>query len=88
MTLESKIVLGVCYKIVAKSKFNEVYFINFQTWGVENIEFLVNFVVENSNRLHKTKFGRENELSVFTLVANNIGYVIYPWRKVVCFVLS
>jgi hypothetical protein len=27
-------------------------------------------------------------LSVFTLVANNIGYVIYPWRKVVCFVLS
>jgi hypothetical protein len=45
---------------------------------VENIEFSMNFVVENSNRLNKTKFGRENELSVSTLGANNIGYVIYP----------
>jgi hypothetical protein len=45
---------------------------------VKNIEFSVNCFVENSNRLHKIKFGRENELSVFTLGANNIGYVIYP----------
>jgi hypothetical protein len=45
---------------------------------VENIEFSVNCFVENSNRLHKIKFGNENELSVFTLGANNISYVIYP----------
>ncbi len=86
--METKSVLGVCYKVVAKSKFNEVNFINFQTWGVENIEFSMKCFVENSDRLHKIKFGKENELSVFTLGANNIGYVIYPWRKVVCFVLS
>ncbi len=55
---------------------------------MEDIEFLVNFVVENSNKLQKIGFGKENELSVFTLGANNIGYVIYPQRKVVCFVLS
>jgi hypothetical protein len=45
---------------------------------VEDIEFLVNFVVENSNRLQKIGFGWENELRVITLVANNIGYVNYP----------
>jgi len=45
---------------------------------VEDIEFLLNFVVENSNRLQKVWFGRENELRVFTLGANNIGYVINP----------
>jgi hypothetical protein len=45
---------------------------------VENIEFLMNFVVENSNRLQIIGFGREIELSVSTLGANNIGYVIYP----------
>jgi hypothetical protein len=45
---------------------------------VENIEFSMNFVIENSNRLHKTMFGKENELSVFTLGVNNKGYVIYP----------
>jgi hypothetical protein len=27
-------------------------------------------------------------LSVFTLEANNTSYVIYPWRKLVFFVLS
>jgi hypothetical protein len=27
-------------------------------------------------------------LSVFTLGANKFFYIIYPWRKVVCFVLS
>jgi hypothetical protein len=45
---------------------------------VEDIEFLVNFVVENSNRLQKIGFGRENESRVFTLGANNIGYFYYP----------
>jgi hypothetical protein len=43
-----------------------------------NIELLVKFVVEILNRLQKTRFRRENELSVFALGANNIGYVIYP----------
>ncbi len=50
---------------------------------MEDIEFLVNFVVEYSNWLQKTRFGKEIKLIVFTLGANNIGYVIYPWRKVV-----
>ncbi len=36
----------------------------------------------------KIGFGREKELRVITLGTNNIGYVNYPWRKVVCFVLS
>ncbi len=45
---------------------------------MDDIEFLVNFVVENSNKFQKIGFGKENELSVFTLGANNIGYVIYP----------
>jgi hypothetical protein len=40
---------------------------------MENIEFIVNFVVENSNILQKTRFRRENDLSVFTFGANNIG---------------
>jgi hypothetical protein len=40
---------------------------------MENIEFLVNFVVENSNILEKIGFGRKNELNVFTFRANNIG---------------
>jgi hypothetical protein len=47
----------------------------------------VYFVVENSNRLQKFGLGRENALNVFTLGANNIGYGIYPRRKIVCFVL-
>jgi hypothetical protein len=38
----------------------------------------MNFVVENSNKLEKNRFRRENELSVFTLGANNIYHVIYP----------
>jgi hypothetical protein len=45
---------------------------------VEDIEFLVNFVIENSNRLQKIGSGHENELRVITLGANNIGYVNYP----------
>jgi hypothetical protein len=53
----------------------------------------MNFVVKNSNKLQRIGFRRENELSVFTLGANNTCpnntcYVIYLWRKVVCFVLS
>jgi hypothetical protein len=36
------------------------------------------FVVENSKKLPKNGFIRENELSVFTLGANNTSYVIYP----------
>jgi hypothetical protein len=36
----------------------------------------VNFVVENSNSLQKSGFGRENALNVFTLGANNVGYGI------------
>jgi hypothetical protein len=38
----------------------------------------MNFVVENSNKLQQTGFRRENELSVFTLGANNTYYFIYP----------
>jgi hypothetical protein len=55
---------------------------------VENIEFWMNSVVENSNKLQQIGFRRKNELSVFTLGSNNTCYLIYPWRKVVCFVLS
>ncbi len=47
----------------------------------------MNFV-ENSNKLQKIGFRRENELSVFTLGANNTCYIIYLWREVVCFALS
>jgi hypothetical protein len=36
----------------------------------------------------KKGFWRENELSAFTLVANNTCYIIYPWRKATFFVLS
>jgi hypothetical protein len=54
---------------------------------VEDIEFWMNFVVENSNKLQQIGFRSENEFSVFTLGANNTFYFIYPWRKVVCFVL-
>jgi hypothetical protein len=50
---------------------------------VEGIKFWMNFAVENSNKLPKNGFRRENELSVFTLGANNTCYLIYPWRKVV-----
>jgi hypothetical protein len=45
---------------------------------VEGIKFLMNFVVENSNKLPNNGFQRENELSVFTLGANNTCYIIYP----------
>jgi hypothetical protein len=38
---------------------------------MEDIEFWMNFVVENSNKLQKIGFRRENELNVFTLGANN-----------------
>jgi hypothetical protein len=55
---------------------------------VEDIEFRMNFVVENLIKLHKNGFRRENELSVFTFGANKTCYVIYPWMKVVYFVLS
>ncbi len=55
---------------------------------MEDIEFWMNFVVENSNKLQKIGIKMKNELSVVTLVANNTCYVIYPWRKVICFVLS
>jgi hypothetical protein len=55
---------------------------------VEYIEFWMNFVAENSNKLQQIGFRRGNELSVFTLGANNTCYFIYPWRKVGCFVLS
>jgi hypothetical protein len=54
---------------------------------VEDIEFWM-FVVENLNKLQQIGFKRENELNVFTFGANNTCYLIYPWRKVVCFVLS
>ncbi len=55
---------------------------------MEDIEFWMNFVVENSNKLQQIGFRREIELSVFTFGANNTCYFIYPWRKVVffCFV--
>ncbi len=55
---------------------------------MEDIEFWMNFVVENSNKLQKFGIKTKNELSVFTLVANNTCYIIYPWRKVICYVLS
>jgi hypothetical protein len=38
----------------------------------------MNFVVENSNKLQKNGFERENELNAFTLGANNTCYLIYP----------
>jgi hypothetical protein len=65
-------------------RFNEIYFIIFilEVWKI------LNFVVENSNKLQQIGFRRENELNVFTLGSNNTCYLIYPWRKVVCFVLS
>ncbi len=44
-------------------------------------------VVENSKRLQKIGF-RNEKLTVFTFGANNTCYIIYPWRKVICFVLS
>jgi len=70
--------------------FNEIYFIIFilEVWKILNIEVWMNFVVENSNKLQQIGFRRENELSVFIFGANNTSYLIYPWRKVVCFVLS
>ncbi len=49
---------------------------------MEDIKFWMNFVVENSNKLQKNGFRKENELSVFTLGSNNTCYLIYPWRKV------
>jgi len=55
---------------------------------MEDIGFWMNFVLENSNKLQQIRFRRENELNVFTFGANNTCYLIYPWRKVVCFVLS
>jgi len=55
---------------------------------MEDIEFWMNFVVTNSNKLQQIGFKKENELSVFTFGANNKCFFIYPWRKVVCFVLS
>jgi hypothetical protein len=45
---------------------------------VEDIEFGINFVVENSNKLQQIRFRRENELNVFTLRANNTCYLTYP----------
>jgi hypothetical protein len=45
---------------------------------VEDIEFLMNFVVENSNKLQQIGFKRENELNVFTFGAHNTCYLIYP----------
>jgi len=53
---------------------------------VFNFEWVL--CVENSNKLPKNGFQRENELNAFTLGANNTFYLIYPQRKVVCFVLS
>jgi hypothetical protein len=55
---------------------------------VEDIEFWMNFVGENSNKLQQIGLRKEIELSVFTFGANNTCYLIYPWRNVVCFVLS
>jgi hypothetical protein len=54
---------------------------------MEDIEFWMNFVVENSNKLQKIRFRKENESNVFTLGANNTCYIIYPWRKIVYFLL-
>ncbi len=45
---------------------------------MEGVDFFVNFGVEKSNKLQKIRFKRDNELSVFTLGANNTSYVIYP----------
>jgi hypothetical protein len=55
---------------------------------VEDIELWMNFVVENSKKLQQIGFKRENELNVFTFGANNTCYLIYPRRKVICFVFS
>jgi hypothetical protein len=38
----------------------------------------MNFVVENSKKLQQIGFRKENELSIFTLGANNTFYLIYP----------
>jgi hypothetical protein len=45
---------------------------------VEDIEFGMNFVVENLNKLQQIGFRRGSELNVFTLGANNMCYIIYP----------
>jgi hypothetical protein len=42
------------------------------------LSFFVNFDAKNSKKLPKNGFRRENELSVFTLGANNTSFVIYP----------
>ncbi len=44
---------------------------------MENIEFQMNFIVENLNKLQNIGFEKENELNVFTFGVNNTCYV-YP----------
>jgi hypothetical protein len=48
----------------------------------------MNFVVENSNKLQKFGIKTKNELSVFTLVANNTCYIIYPNHNVLSYVMG
>ncbi len=56
---------------------------------MDDIEFWMNFVVENSKNLQQIGFRKEKELSLFTFGPNNTCYLIYPWRKnsLFCFVI-
>jgi hypothetical protein len=71
-------------------KFNEIYFIIFifKVWRILNFEWILLLKIQTNYKNLGLKWKMKNELSVFTLVANNTCYVIYPWRKVICFVLS
>jgi hypothetical protein len=55
-------------------RFNKIYIIIFilKLWKI------LNFVVENSKKLQQIGFRMENDLSVFTLEANNTCYLVYP----------
>jgi hypothetical protein len=68
-------------------RFNEVYFIIFRLKVRKMLNFLWILVLKIQTNYQK-RFRRENELNVFTLGANNTSYVVYPWKKLVCFVLS
>jgi len=57
---------------------------------VEDIEFWMSFVVENSNKLQQIGFRKENELSVFTFGANNtcmLPYLSMKEGNLFCFVI-
>ncbi len=59
---------------------------------MEDVDFLINFVVKNSNKLRKIKFKKENELSVFPtshlVPTTQVMLSIHEGlKKLICFVL-